>query len=219
MYVRGYLRASTAEQNASRARAELEAFASIHGRSVVSWYIENASGASADRRELLRLLDDAHPGDVLLVESVDRLSRLTLEDWKTLRGRIDAIGLRIVALDLPTSHNAMGDTQGDGFTERMLDAINHMLLDVLAAVARKDYEDRRRRQAQGIAKAKEEGKYVGRPQDEKLRASISRLLDSKDGQGKPFSTRKIAETLSCSPTTVKRVKAERRKREEEQTET
>ena len=47
----------------------------------------------------------------------------------------------------------------------MFAAINAMLLDMLAAVARKDYEDRRRRQAQGQAKAKAEGKYRGRPED------------------------------------------------------
>jgi hypothetical protein len=40
-----------------------------------------------------------------------------------------------------------------------------MMLDVLAAVARKDYEDRRRRVAQGQAKAKAEGRYRGRPED------------------------------------------------------
>jgi hypothetical protein len=43
---------------------------------------------------------------------------------------------------------------GDEFTARMFDAINGMLLDMLAAAARKDYEDRRRRQAQGTARAK-----------------------------------------------------------------
>jgi DNA invertase Pin-like site-specific DNA recombinase len=36
---------------------------------------------------------------------------------------------------------------------------------MLAAIARKDYEDRRRRQMQGQAKAKAEGKYVGRPEN------------------------------------------------------
>jgi len=36
-----------------------------------------------------------------------------------------------------------------------------MMLDVLAAVARKDYEDRRRRQAQGQTRAKAEGRYRG----------------------------------------------------------
>jgi hypothetical protein len=51
---------------------------------------------------------------------------------------------------------------GDEFTVRMFEAINGMLLDMLAAVARKDYDDRRRRQAQGQAKAKAEGRYKGR---------------------------------------------------------
>ena len=47
----------------------------------------------------------------------------------------------------------------------MFAAINAMLLDMLAAVARKDYEDRRRRQAQGIVKAKAEGLYRGRAEN------------------------------------------------------
>jgi DNA invertase Pin-like site-specific DNA recombinase len=40
-----------------------------------------------------------------------------------------------------------------------------MMFDVLASVVRKDYEDRRRRQAHGQAKAKAEGRYKGRPED------------------------------------------------------
>jgi DNA invertase Pin-like site-specific DNA recombinase len=39
----------------------------------------------------------------------------------------------------------------------MFEAVNGMLLDMLAAIARKDYEDRRRRQMQGQAKARAEG--------------------------------------------------------------
>jgi DNA invertase Pin-like site-specific DNA recombinase len=38
-------------------------------------------------------------------------------------------------------------------------------LDILAAIARKDYEDRRSRQQQGIASAKSEGTYVVRRKD------------------------------------------------------
>jgi hypothetical protein len=72
--------------------------------------------------------------------------------------------MRIVALDLPTSW-MMATNAGDEFTVRMFEAINGMLLDMLAAVARKDYVDRRRRQAQGQAKAKAEGRYKGRPED------------------------------------------------------
>ncbi len=50
----------------------------------------------------------------------------------------------MVALDLPTSHTAMTISASDDFTGRMLDAVNAMLLDMLAAVARKDYDDRLR---------------------------------------------------------------------------
>ena len=39
----------------------------------------------------------------------------------------------------------------DSVQSRMLDAINARMLDMLAAIARKEYEDRRRRQAQDIA--------------------------------------------------------------------
>jgi DNA invertase Pin-like site-specific DNA recombinase len=48
----------------------------------------------------------------------------------------------------------MATTSTDDFTSRMFEAINGMLLDMLAAVARKEYDDRRWRQAQGQAKAK-----------------------------------------------------------------
>jgi hypothetical protein len=64
----------------------------------------------------------------------------------------------------------------DDFSSRMLGAINGMMLDMLAAIARKDYEDRRRRQAEGQAKAKAEGKYRGRPEDTKRHASIAAML-------------------------------------------
>jgi DNA invertase Pin-like site-specific DNA recombinase len=80
-----YLRASTDEQDAGRARASLEAFAAERSLVVAATYAENESGASLDRPELFRLLADSRPGDVLLVEQVDRLSRLTAADWERLR--------------------------------------------------------------------------------------------------------------------------------------
>lgn len=54
-------------------------------------YLENASGATADRPELLRLLKDARKGDILLVESIDR----PVEDWQKLKAAIDSKGLKI----------------------------------------------------------------------------------------------------------------------------
>jgi DNA invertase Pin-like site-specific DNA recombinase len=67
----------------------------------------------------------------------------------------------------------MATNAGNEFAGRMFEAINGMLLDMLAAVARKDYVDRRRRQAQGQAKAKVEGRYKGRPEDAERNDGIS----------------------------------------------
>jgi DNA invertase Pin-like site-specific DNA recombinase len=200
MFIRAYLRASTDEQDAGRARASLEAFVNEHNKVIACEYLENASGAASDRPELLRLLKDARKGDVLLVESIDRLSRLPADDWAKLKGAIDAKGLRIVALDLPTSHQGLRDTKGDEFTDRMLAAINSMLVEMMAAIARKDYEQRRERQAQGIEKAKAEGKYQGRPVDADLHKRVTELL------GAGLGIRATARHANCSTTTVLRIR-------------
>ena len=197
MLARCYLRASTSEQDATRARAQVEAFAADRGLTIVGTYVENESGAKLARPELFRLLADSRPGDVLIVEQVDRLSRLNDADWKRLRSEIDARQIRIVALDLPTSY-AMA-ASGDEFSARMLGAVNGMLLDMLAAIARKDYEDRRRRQAQGQAKAKADGKYKGRPEDVARNAGIAALLKG----GKSYS--EIQAAFGCSRATVAKI--------------
>lgn len=199
MRVYGYLRASTKEQDAKRAKKDLSGFAERTGSPVSTWFIEHESGATLKRPELFRLLEVAQAGDVLLVEQVDRISRLTAHDWEALKATITGKGIRVVALDLPTSHQLMHNN-ADAFTGRMLAAINAMMLDMLAAVARKDYEDRRRRQAQGIKRAREEKKYKGRPVDQKLRDNISALL--RDGK----SWNAIIELLGCSRATIAKVK-------------
>ena len=67
-----------------------------------------------------------------------------------------------------------------------------MMLNILAAMARKDYEDRRIRQMQGIARTKAEGKYSGRRKDNKKRKIIASLLKS----GHSYSG--IQATAKCS---------------------
>lgn len=171
--VYAYMRASTEEQNAERAKSEVQAFADNQSISIAAWFTENESGASLKRPELFKLIDVAQPGDVLLVEQVDRLSRLNAEDWEKLSNLIKSKGLRVVALDLPTSHTLIQN--GDEFTNRMMDALNGMMLDMLAAIARKDYTDRRRRQAQGISKAQAEGKFRGRQPDTEMHKRIIKL--------------------------------------------
>ena len=91
-------------------------------------------------------------------------------------------------------------TAGDEFTARMFAALNAMMLDMLAAVARKDYEDRRR-QAQGIAKAKAAGAYRGRPEDTARNAGIAGMLRS----GMSWSS--IQAATGCSRATIAKVRA------------
>ena len=197
-YVRAYLRASTDEQDASRARDQLKAFATERGLDIVAWYTENESGTKLDRPELFRLLSDAHPGDVLLVEQVDRLSRLKKEDWDALKVQLATRKVRVVALDLPTSW-IMATGKVDEFTGRMFEAINSMMLDMLAAISRKDYEDRRRRQMQGQEKAKAEGKYVGRPENKRRNSRIATMLAA----GTSYSA--IQDATGCSRATIAKI--------------
>ncbi len=201
-YIRAYLRASTSEQDASRAKADLEHFAKERGHRIAACYVENESGAALHRPELFRLLGDCHPGDVMLVEQVDRLSRLNAADWERLRVEIAARKVRVVALDLPTSWMAMtaaGAGGDDEFTSRMAEAINNMMLDMLAAIARKDYEDRRRRQVQGIERAKAAGRYRGRPEDKDRNEAIMGMLKAKQ----PWSA--IVKATECSRSTLSRL--------------
>jgi DNA invertase Pin-like site-specific DNA recombinase len=197
MNARAYLRASADEQDASRARGQVGAFATERSLPVVGWYAENESGAKLARPELFRLLSDSKRGDVLLVEQVDRLSRLTDSDWRKLRAELEVRQVRVVALDLPKSWQLA--TPGDEFTARMFAALNAMMLDMLAAVARKDYDDRRRRQEQGVAKAKAAGAYRGRPEDADRNAGIAGMLRS----GRSWTA--IQEATGCSRATIAKV--------------
>jgi DNA invertase Pin-like site-specific DNA recombinase len=198
MFVRAYLRASTTEQDALRAREQLKAFAAERGLKIASWYVENESGAKLARPELFRLLRDAETGDVALVEAVDRLSRLTANDWVALKGELASKRIRVVALDLPTSW-MLATSNTDDFTSRIFEAINGMMLDMLAAVARKDYEDRRRRQAQGQAKAKAEGRYAGRAENVARNDGIASMLRA----GSSWS--QVQAAFDCSRATVAKI--------------
>lgn len=175
MYIFGYLRASTSDQNAKRAQGALQEFAQQKGFRIAGWYIENESGASLQRPELLRLLDDAAIGDAIIIEQIDRLSRLDEESWFKLKEMLNQKELKVISIDLPTSHIAFVPHIPDEFTRSMIRAINGMMMDMLAAIARKDYQDRRRRQAEGIMKAREEGKYRGRQADLQLHEKIYQL--------------------------------------------
>ena len=198
-FVRAYLRASTKEQDAKRAKTSLADFASDHDLVVCNWYIENESGATLKRPELFRLLDDCHDGDIILIEDIDRLSRLNTSDWEELKRLIKDKSLKIVAVNVPTTWQ-QAKSSADDFDNRIIGAINEMLIEMLAAIARRDYEQRRLRQRQGVEKSKRNGKFKGRKRDIDQYKSILKMVDSG------CTYKEIQTALSCSSSTIVRAK-------------
>ncbi|BBI69658.1 MULTISPECIES: recombinase family protein [Psychrobacter] len=147
MTVRIYVRASTKDQDAKRALSELISFSKSYEDDHAE-YVENYSGTKLDRPALTKLLVDANQDDILLVESVDRLSRLSQDDFAILKQRIKDKGLRLVVADLPTTH-----TINVGMSGEILNVVNNMLIDLLATMAKLDNDKRRERIKQGLARS------------------------------------------------------------------
>lgn len=199
-----YLRASTKDQDANRAKAALELFAVEKGLNVVGVYAENISGTKLNRPELLSLLDTAESGDVLLVESVDRLSRLSQADWDTLKATIKTKGIRLVVADLPTSHMLV---ESKGITGQIMDVINNMLIDLMATMARLDQEKRVERIKQGLDNkraAEPEWKPSGKGRNTAKWTEVQSLMLKHP----TMSADQIAKLADCGVATVYRIKKE-----------
>lgn len=192
MTVRIYVRASTKDQDATRALADLIMFSKSYDDNFVD-YVEHFSGTKLDRPVLAKLLKDAEQGDILLVESVDRLSRLSQDDFSILKQRIKDKGLRLVVADLPTTH-----TVSNGMTGEILTVINHMLIDLLATMAKLDNDKRRERIKQGLANSgyKPTGKKPNTTKHNRIRE-----LDSQSNMTKE----EIAKAVGVGVATVYRV--------------
>ena len=194
MTTRIYVRASTKDQDAERALDDLREFTkSMH--SDIREYIENESGTKLDRPVLNQLLDESNNGDTLLVESVDRLSRLSQSDFDVLKGRIKEKGLKLVIADLPTTHMLI--SSNDNITSSILNLINNMLIDLLATMARLDNDKRKERIKQGLEKSgyKPTGK----------KADIGKHDRIKKLNQKGLTKEEIAKAVGCGIATVYRV--------------
>ncbi len=193
MTTRIYVRASTKDQDAERALQDLQDFAIQYGADTAV-YIENYTGTKLERPILNKLLTESEQGDILLVESVDRLSRLTQADFKKLKDRIQAKGLRLIVADLPTTHVTSSDTM----TGELMNVINSMLIDLLATMARLDNEKRRERIKQGLQRSgyKPTGKKANTAKHER----IKKLLDIDH-----MTKAEIAKAVGVGVATVYRV--------------
>lgn len=196
MVARIYLRVSTEAQELERQEAIVGA-AKAAGYYVAGVYLEKASGARLDRPALLRLIEDLQPGDVVIAERIDRISRLPLPEAEQLVASIRAKGARLAVPGIVDLTELASESQG--VSRIVLEAVQDMLLKLALQMARDDYETRRDRQRQGIELAKQKGRYEGRKADAGMHERIIALRSSG---------RSIADTArlaGCSASQVKRV--------------
>lgn len=137
------------------------------------------------------MLQEANQGDVLLVESVDRLSRLTQHEFNELKRRIQEKGLRLIVADLPTTHHLI--QANDSITSSILELIN-----LLATMARLDNEKRIERIKQGLERSgyKPTGKNPNQAKHKRIQELLAAGNMTKD---------EIAKAVGCGVATVYRV--------------
>ncbi|APX64450.1 MULTISPECIES: recombinase family protein [Acinetobacter] len=196
MNTRIYLRASTKDQDAERALQILQDLNQNLNLGETIVYVENYSGTKLDRPELNKLLSEANQGDTLLVESIDRLSRLTQQDFQELKRRIQEKGLRLIVADLPTTYQMIQTS--DSITHSILELINNMLIDLLATMARLDNEKRIERIKQGLERSGY--KPTGKKANEAKHKRIKELLAAGN-----MTKEEIAKAVNCGVATVYRV--------------
>lgn len=136
--IRYYVRVSSMEQKTDR---QLMAY---DGADIV--YADKMTGATKDRPQLQAMLNDLKSGDVVVVKSIDRLSRSVkdlLDIWDTIKAK--GAGLKILDVNIDTT-----ETWGEFFVKFM---------GLMGELERKTIKERTR---EGIAIAKTKGKYTGR---------------------------------------------------------
>ena len=151
--VYGYIRVSTREQNEARQKIALRSFP-VPEENI---YMDKMSGKDFERDAYQELVRKLERGDLLVVQSIDRLGRNyeeILEQWRILT-RIRQVD--IVVLDMP-----LLDTRkkGDDLTGTF---VADLVLQILSYVAQSERENIRKRQAEGIAAAKARGVHFGNP--------------------------------------------------------
>ncbi len=138
-----YIRVSTVEQNEAR---QMEA---MKGFGIDKYFIEKKSGKNTtDRPQLQAMLDFVREGDTVYIHSLDRLARST-QDLLNIVEQLQAKGV-----ELHSDKEAIDSNTPTG----------KLMLTMIAAINQFERENLLERQREGIAIAKEQGKYKGRKQ-------------------------------------------------------
>lgn len=178
MAIIGYARTSTTEQNIE---PQIEA---LQAAGCDRIYQEQRSGVDATRPELLAMLDYCREGDVIVCTKLDRIGRSTA-DVLGIVEKLQAkrVAFRCLNINLDTSTPT-----------------GKMMLTMLAAVATFEREIMLERQREGIAAAKQAGKYTGRKPTAKMQAAaVMELL----GQG--LTKQAVADRLGIGVASVYRI--------------
>ena len=191
-----YLCVSTDEQDLTR-QVDIEHSTRAAGYYIAGIYREKASGARADRPELLRMIADLQPGEVVVAEKMDRISRLPLAEAEQLVASIRAKGARLAVPGLVDLSDVADEAEG--VARIVLVSVQELLLKLALQMARDDYETRRERQHQGVQLAKVAGKYTGRKADTATHQRIVALR--RAGQ----TIKRTAELAGCSISQAKRI--------------
>lgn len=148
----GYVRVSSQDQNEIRQVLAIEK-AGLSARNI---YTDKQSGKDFDRPAFRQLMAALRPGDILYVQSIDRLGRNyeeILYHWRILtREKL----VDICVLDMPLLDTRQGKDLLGTF-------IADLVLQILSFVAQNERENIRRRQEEGISAARQRGVHLGRP--------------------------------------------------------
>jgi DNA invertase Pin-like site-specific DNA recombinase len=175
----GYARTSTLEQEAGFA-AQVRDLEAIGCEKV---YSEQTS-AIGERPQLAAALDYLREGDILVITKLDRIARSVLHMGEIVNIiKAKKAGLRIIAMGIDTTTATGG-----------------LMLNVLASVAQFERDMMLERQREGIAKAKDEGKYKGRKPTAQAQEEAVKALH--DAGTKPTN---IARKLGIGRTSVYRI--------------
>lgn len=153
-----YIRVSSKEQNEARQIEAMEKFNKDNNITNAIELIDKSSGTNTDRPNLQMLLKVVGEGDLVVIKSIDRLSR-NYKEVIQLWNDITSKGADIVVIDMP-----LLDTRQ--YKDLLGDFISNLILQVLGYVAQQETEFRSKRQLEGIAIAKAQGKHLGRPKAE-----------------------------------------------------
>ena len=149
------IRVSTKEQNEGRQIEAMAQWNEVNGVTNAIELIDKCSGTNTDRPNLQMLLKVVGKGDLVVIKSIDRLSR-NYKECKQLWEQITSTGADIVVIDMP-----LLDTRQ--YKDLLGSFISDLILSVLGYVAQQETDFRKQRQMEGIKLAKEQGKHLGRP--------------------------------------------------------